>query len=525
MKKVQAFRQEIISLTSLCTFQNPFLDVCITATFCGPEQQIIKREAYWNGDCEYCISFAPTMIGIWTYTIHAPLATGLNELRGELECIPYQGDLDIYKHGFIQVSENKHYFTYADGTPFFWLGDTHWEFAYRERWDESNHDTMTSMFKGMVDRRVEQGFTVYQTNLRSDVEMGGEQKYWCENEVPNIDFYKHELDRRMFYIADAGLVNAIGQAWFMAVKNNVEHQKHLARYLVARYGALPIIWTLAGETAGYTPGEEYENHVNEWRKVALYIENLDGYHSLQTAHYTNERPFAEYYQDEEWFDFTLNQAGHGDYPISAAHYRNFFHKHPNKPFVEGEALYEYCSTLEELGSRLCTDAMLRRVAYMSIQLGGCGYTYGAQGIWDCVWDKSSENKMKVFNLFHITWTEAIDAPGGYQMQYMKEFYLRHEFWKMHAYAGNPDNPLNPLGKKDPYITINEDESKLILYYAHNCRKPCCIEVKVDNCYHIQWFDPSCNVYKDAGMLETNHGVLTLPAKPTESDWLLVAEKV
>jgi len=42
-----------------------------------------------------------------------------------------KGDLDIYKHGFIQAEAGCKYMTYADGTPFFYLGDTHWG-MYRE---------------------------------------------------------------------------------------------------------------------------------------------------------------------------------------------------------------------------------------------------------------------------------------------------------------------------------------------------------------------------------------------------------
>ena len=71
------------------------------------------------------------------------------------------------------------------------------------------------------------------------------------------------------------------------------------------------------------------------------------YGTLQTAHYTNERPFADYYYDESWFDFVLNQAGHGDFPINPSWYRTYRKKHGTKPFIEGESLYEYCSTLEE----------------------------------------------------------------------------------------------------------------------------------------------------------------------------------
>lgn len=61
---------------------------------------------------------------------------------------------------------------------------------------------MTSQFRGMVDLRAEQGFTVYQTNLRSD--MGAGDRYWIDGgmakgveDVPNVAFYQRELDRRM----------------------------------------------------------------------------------------------------------------------------------------------------------------------------------------------------------------------------------------------------------------------------------------------------------------------------------------
>ena len=74
-------------------------------------------------------------------------------------------------------------------------------------------------------------------------------------------------------------------------------------------------------------------------------------------------------------EFTLNQAGHGDYLIKASDYFDYLAAHDDKPFVEGEALYEFCSTLEEMGTRLCTADMLRRVAYICMQAGGAGYTY------------------------------------------------------------------------------------------------------------------------------------------------------
>ncbi|CAF4569914.1 unnamed protein product, partial [Rotaria sp. Silwood2] len=88
--------------------------------------------------------------------------SGLNNQTGLITCIPYTGKLSIYQHGFIKPSANNRYLTYADGIPFYWLGDTHWSgFNIAERFNESNDIRFTSMFKGMIDRRLEQGCTVW----------------------------------------------------------------------------------------------------------------------------------------------------------------------------------------------------------------------------------------------------------------------------------------------------------------------------------------------------------------------------
>jgi hypothetical protein len=528
-RKGEKWRQIILEFSSKCSYENPFMDVCIIAIFTSPSGLELKREAYWDGENIYKISFAPIELGFWKYKIIADEESGLNNLAGEIECSEYTGDLEIYRHGFLKVHSSGRYLIYADGTPFFWLGDTHWEFAYKERWDESNHPEMDSMFKGMVKRRVDQGYNVYQTNLRSDAIMKGDKNYWIESEngkLPNVEFYQNELDKRMYYIADLGIVNALGLAWFMSIINDVEGQKNLARYIVARYGALPIVWTLAGEVAGYKGGEEREILINGWREVALYIEKLDCYGTLQTAHYTNERPFADYYQDESWFDFTLNQAGHGDLPISPNHYREFNKKYSKKPFIEAECFYEFCSTLEENGTRMCTADMLRRVAYMSIQLGGCGYTYGAQGIWDNVWEKGEPNPMNIFNRFDITWYEAIDGIGAKQMGYMKAFYEKARFWEFMPYedAGNV-NDNNLFGKKVPLASINESKDKMIIYYGDTARKTMKIHGLVNGEYSGTWFDPRSGEYIAAfEALNIKDGSFELPLKKEQGDWLLVVEK-
>jgi hypothetical protein len=528
---VEKWRPAILSYESNHSYQNPFLDVSISAEFVGPSGKRIYREAYWDGENNYKISFAPTEVGEWKWELSAPDKTGLKGTKGSLVCVEYTGNLDIYKHGFLKVHPCGRYLTYDDGTPFFWLGDTHWGFAFNEKWDESNHPNMDSMFRGMADKRAEQGFNVYQTNLRSEGGFHGEKsRYWAGEEpglLPNVEFYQNELDRRMKYLADQGFVNALGFAWSGSVIGKLQLQKNLARYIVARYGAYPMVWALAGEVAGYFGGENRQQCIDGWREVAKYVESIDGYGTLQTAHYTNERPFANYYQDEDWFDFTLNQAGHGDFPISAKHYREHRKLYPSKPFIESEALYEFVSTLEELGSRICTADMLRRVAYMSIQLGGCGYTYGAQGIWDHVWEKPEKpNPFNIFNKHGITWYEAIEGEGAVQMGYMRKFYENECFWELRPIENIKTDIAfsdeNLFGMFAPMVTGNDDMSRIIIYYGAATRGRCTLTGLKNTEYTAKWFDPRSGKYIEVDqMITPEDGSWKAFERPTSDDWLLV----
>lgn len=537
----EAWRQVIIPYEIAADYDNPFLDVLIQAAFTGPDGQTITREAYWDGGRSYKFAFAPITEGIWSWKVSAPKETGISGETGTVSCVPYTGDLPIYRHGFLRVHESGRSLCHADGTPFFWLGDTHWEFAYRERWDESNHPEMDSMFRGMADRRVRQGFNIYQTNLRSDAwpDRGGESPYWRKGdagEYPNVAFYQEELDRRMYYLADLGLVNALGFGWFMSVfSEGIAHWKNTARYILARYGALPIVWTLAGEVAGYAPEPDRTNFINAWREVALWISEHDGYRTLQTAHYDNHRPFSEYYYDEDWYDFTLNQAGHGDFRISAHDFYSYCQAHPAKPFVEGESMYEFCSTLEENGTRLCTADMLRRVAYTAIQCGACGYTYGAQGIWDTVWKKNeiSPSPVSVFNRFGITWYEAIDGIGAAQMGYLRRFYEELHFEELRPVLtpglspfGDFEEPGEHPSMHDPLTLAAPDADRFVVYYNSNTRGGCRIRNMRDCAYTAQWFNPRTAEWSVCEeRLTPEDGCWRAPGRPDGDDWLLVIKSI
>lgn len=268
----------------------------------------------------------------------------------------------------------------------------------------------------MADKRASQGFTVYQTNLRSDFHE--HSRFWltrpdAEHPIPSPAVFAEEIDRRMHYLADLGLVNALGFAWGSSIESEGDAfgaaMTLAEQNTLARYGTLPVVWTIAVEASAYDPSR-CDFLASAWSEVAKIVHELDVYHHPVTVHSANECPFSDCFYDKDWYSFTLDQAGHGDFVVAESDCRDYLAKHADKPFVEGEALYEGCSSLEENGPCRIDASMLRRVAYLTMQFGGAGYTYGAQGIWDNIWSEEDLKKTSFARMMAATST-ATASPG------------------------------------------------------------------------------------------------------------------
>jgi len=169
---IECWHVSEITLSAKASFVNPYADVQVSATFTGPQGQTIYREAFWDGQNTWKIRFAPTAIGQWTWKATASHTgdAGLHGQTGELQCIAYKGDNPVYRHGFLRISGNRRHFCHADGTPFFWLGDTHYQMPDTERVDECNHPEHGGatcphggQFQHLLADRKQRGFNVYQT--------------------------------------------------------------------------------------------------------------------------------------------------------------------------------------------------------------------------------------------------------------------------------------------------------------------------------------------------------------------------
>lgn len=418
----QQWRTVDIPVMTTKNYISPFEDVDVFGTFTGPKGENIELLAFWDGDGKWVLRFAPTSVGTWNYVIHSTDNNDDFTGEGTVECVPYDGDLDMYKHGFLKVSEDHDYLEHADGTPFFWLGDTHWTFVTEERWDESNCPKYESQFRACVDKRVAQKFTVYQCNFRDgkvngffgrNLDMMQETEHGF---IPNLEIFQNNVDPKMKYLADCGLYTAVGYAWgFDMAPNGLERYKKFAKYVAARYGAYPVAWTLAGELPGYMG--DLEENTRLWNEVAKEGEKWSAYENLQSAHLACSRPFPKIYENESWFDFAMSQAGHGDFDMAQTMYADYKEMYKGHPVLESEATYEG-ATSNEYVSRVIGADMMRRLAYLIMQSGGCGYTYGCNGVWELQWEAGVGG----IGWGDMAWWDGLELPGADQLTIFRDFY-------------------------------------------------------------------------------------------------------
>src|SRR5690606_20478924 len=125
-----------------------------------------------------------------------------------IECVPYEGDNPLYRHGPLHVAASGTHLEHADGTPFFWLADTAWNGVIRGGDDN---------WARYLDARARQRFTVIQfvvPHWRGD-SRDEHGRAACTEEHPiRIDpAYFQDKDRRVAMVNERGLVAAPVVLW------------------------------------------------------------------------------------------------------------------------------------------------------------------------------------------------------------------------------------------------------------------------------------------------------------------------
>lgn len=529
--KAQQWRAVDISLKTDKAYRSPFEDVDVFGTFCGPDGRTIKLLAFWNGNGTWVLRFAPTVVGQWRFTVESTDKNPDFNQSGSVECVPYTGELDMYRHGFLQVSESRDYLEHADRTPFFWLGDTHWTFVTEEKFNESNCLQYDSQFKACVDKRVAQKFTVYQCNFRDGIGVGGFgrsidlMQETPEGFIPNLEEFQNNVDPKMKYLADCGLLIAVGYAWgYDMAKNSLERYKKLAKYTAARYGAYPVAWTLAGELPGYGPGQE--ENIRDWGEVARECKKWNVYNNLQSVHLACARPFPKIYENEPWFDFAMSQAGHGDFDMGQTMYAQFKEMYKGHPILESEGAYEGAAS-GEYTSRIISAAMMRRLAYLIMQSGGCGYTYGCNGVWELQWEAGVGG----IGWGDMAWWDGLNLPGADQLTIFRDFYESVGWSKLkplpESQAGATPVFMEITNRTQIFFTGDKEMKTVVGYISETSMQGFTIKGLTATAYKMWWMDPETGKRtQENSLVYPKDGVLDyIPEKPfgNRKDKLVVLE--
>jgi hypothetical protein len=373
-----------IRFRSSAGYGDAYNEVTLDVVFEGPDGVSPRVPAFWAGGNVWAVRFAGGQVGDYEYrtVCSNPRDEGLHDRTGTITVRPYSGKNPLLRHGRLRVAEDKRHFVQADGTPFFWLGDTWWMgLTIRLDWPKG--------FKWLAADRVEKGFNLIQIVAGPLPDMDSwdprgmnEAGFPFEEDFARVNpgFYDH-ADVKIKHLVDSGLMPCIVGMWgYHLPKMGVEKVKRYWRYIVARYGAYPVVWCIAGEgTMPYylsrTKQQDKEFQRRAWCEVASYVGQIDPYHNLLSIHpATNARDMSE---DAALFDFEMLQTGHGcidSISPTAEKVSSAVAREPKMPVVNSEVNYE--------GIRgQCWQDVVRLSFYVSVFNGTAGHTYGANGIW------------------------------------------------------------------------------------------------------------------------------------------------
>ncbi len=546
-------------------YSDPFNDVDIELHLYS-NGRLYKIPGFWDGGNVWKIRFVCPFDGVWYFkTVCTDEEnTSMHEKIGKVICADYSGDLDVYKHGFVTTNAGEKYFTYDDGTPFFYLGDTHWSLG----------GETADMVKTICEKRVSQGFTVIQSEPI-------DEKFDFSNGITQDDMAGlHSYDEKFAIIAENGLTHANAQFFFPysmevlinnfgGVKENGEmsdsikaYLEKISRYWVARYSAYPVIWTLGQEIDNdfywndtAHPMWNYEN--NPYKLVAEYIAKYDAYDHPLSAHQENVGSTSVYgngegasdkckvyfkdampscFRDVKAHDFYAVQwhpskTEQSDFRVE----KDSWYNSQGKPAINYEGQYCYLWT-KNFGSRM--------QGYLAFLGGMYGYGWGGHDTWSYlnIYDEENDSSDGVDTItseekINATWEDALEYESSYQVGYMRNFLEKTEWYNL---IPRFDNRAYFVPGSNVYYVYasNAENTEIVIYFysftdetiAENTNTKYYGGVKTgtvgsltpNGTYSYQWFNPvTGEYYEENEFTATKIGTYYLGARPDDTDMAVV----
>ncbi|HEY9095433.1 MAG TPA: DUF5060 domain-containing protein, partial [Hydrogenophaga sp.] len=232
-------------------YEHPFSDVHLDVHFSRPDGKTLVVPAFWAGDNGWKVRYSSGLPGEHHYLTQCRDTDNhdLHGLRGVVSVSTHSEDNPLLRHGAPQVAADRRHFCHEDGTPFFWLGDTWWlGLTQRLAWPDE--------FQALAADRKAKGFSVVQlvAGLYPDMPAFDPRGASASGFPWQADFttinpaFFDEADTRIAHLVERGLCPCILGTWgYYLPWLGAEKMKQHWRYVMARWGAYPVVWVAAGE--------------------------------------------------------------------------------------------------------------------------------------------------------------------------------------------------------------------------------------------------------------------------------------
>ena len=458
---VACWQMHEFELHGRCHVDNPFRDAALVGEFTSPSGRKITVEGFHDGGDTWRLRFTPDEEGQWRYLLRGE---GVELLaRGSLNCAAPKS------HGFIRIHpDNRYAFAYADGTPFFPMGDT----CYGLYSDSPITPALRTQY--LKTRRAQRFNFVRLGVIHSPTHGQTDPNYWPWGGTPG----KPDLDRfnpQFFRGLDAILaeMEAVGMNAELIVLNyylrpftdiktwTPQRERQWLRYVTARYAAFPnlFLWTIANEYETHPDGR-YRLDVPDdpdWAKAtARFIKQHDPYRHLVTVHpvvsaTTQGRspndPFdppwriGEFFGKDDAMDVLSQQTGQsgegvvwdqqlqcwrGDAPDLVASLRA--DRRYQRPVLNTENGYECLRGHPTEKKQVHHTEKVRHSAWRIV----CGGGYFAAGFHGTIGHSDSWNRIDAPN--HYSFVVKDEGAAG-QLGLLYDFFTPLPFWRMQPFDG------------------------------------------------------------------------------------------
>ena len=417
----------------------------------------------------------------------------------------------------IKVSDNKRFLVFEDGKPFFYLADTAWELFHRAtRGDAERY----------LNHRAAHGYTVIQAvvlaefnGLNDPTPYGQTPLQGNDPTKPNEEYFKH-IDYIVNLASKLGLTMGMlptwGDKWNKAwgagpVIFNPQNARIYGKWLGNRYKDVPLIWILGGDR----PIETAEQRATI-EAMAAGLREGDGGNHLMTFHPVGGKTSSEYFHDADWLDFNMWQSGHDRNRANYNDIASDYERTPRKPVLDGEPGYEDHVASFNPDNGYLDDWDNRKSCYRALFAGACGHTYGCHPIWQFFsYDHEPVNNLR------RTWVEALNLPGGRQMQYAKKLLLSRPYL-----TRIPDQSLlvSPMGEASHHVQATRDANGYYAFVYLPTAKS--VEIATSSLAGqtlvAHWYDPRTGAARFIGTFpRTGHLTFTPPG--VGPDWILILD--